>query len=152
MAFAMPAAIGVQLANPGRQVISLSGDGGFNMLMGDFLTAVKYKLPITVVIFNNGKLGLIKMEQEVEGYPEHETDLYNPDYTRLAESFGAEGISVTNPGDLEPALRKALSSDKPFIVDVHVYPDELTMPPKIELGQAWGFSKAKIREFFEIED
>ena len=152
MAFAMPAAIGAQLMHPHHQVISLSGDGGFNMLMGDFLTAVKYKLPIKVIIFNNSKLGLIKMEQEVEGFPEHETDLLNPDYALLAQSFGAEGVTVTKPDELETALEKALDSSKPFLVDVHVDPDELTMPPKIEIGQAWGFSKAKVKEFFEIED
>ena len=88
MAYALPAAIGAQMAYPDRQVISLSGDGGFNMLMGELLTAVKYKLPIKVIIFNNGKLGLIQMEQEAEGLPEAETDLQNPDYVALANAMG----------------------------------------------------------------
>ncbi|MCA9435932.1 MAG: pyruvate oxidase, partial [Candidatus Omnitrophica bacterium] len=87
MAFAMPAAIGAQLSRPDRRVVSLSGDGGFNMLMREFLTAVKYQLPIKVILFNNRRLGLIQMEQEAEGYPEHETDLFNPAYPLLAKSF-----------------------------------------------------------------
>jgi len=149
MAFAMPGALGAQLAYPNRQVISLSGDGGFNMLMGDFLTAVKYQLPINVVIFNNHKLGLIKMEQEVEGYPESETDLQNPDYAALAESFGAQGYTVTQPGELEEKLKTALNHSGPTIVDVHVNPDELTIPPKINADQAYGYGLSKIREFFE---
>ncbi len=149
MAYAMPAAIGAQVAYPDRQVISLSGDGGFNMLMGDFLTAVKYKLPIKVIVFNNHKLGLIKMEQEVEGYPEHETDLQNPDYAMLAKSFGAEGASVKEPSLLADEIKKALTHNGPYLLDVQINPDEITLPPKIELAQAWGFSLAKIREFFD---
>lgn len=149
MAFAMPGALGAQLAYPDRQVISLSGDGGFNMLMGDFLTAVKYKLPINVVIFNNHKLGLIKMEQEVEGYPESETDLQNPDYAALAESFGAQGYTVSRPNELEDKLKAALNNSGPTLVDVHVNPDELTIPPKINAEQAYGYGLSKIREFFE---
>jgi thiamine pyrophosphate-dependent acetolactate synthase large subunit-like protein len=146
MAFAMPGALGAQLAYPGRQVISMSGDGGFNMLMGDFLTAVKYKLPIKVFVFNNGKLGLIKMEQEVEGYPESETDLFNPDYKMLAESFGAKGESVKDPANLEESVKTALQHDGPYLLDIHIDPDELTLPPKIKLKQAWGFSLSKFRE------
>lgn len=148
MAYAMPAALGAQRAYSDRQIISLSGDGGFNMLMGDFLTAVKYNLPIKVFIFNNGKLGLIKMEQEVEGYPESETDLHNPDYALLAKSFGADGATVTHPQNLEEAVDKALKHPGPYLLDVHTHPDELTLPPKVELSQAWGFSNAKIKEFF----
>jgi thiamine pyrophosphate-dependent acetolactate synthase large subunit-like protein len=146
MAFAMPGALGAQLAYPGRQVISMSGDGGFNMLMGDFLTAVKYKLPIKVFVFNNGKLGLIKMEQEVEGYPENETDLFNPDYKMLAESFGAQGESVKDPANLEESVKTALQHDGPYLLDIHIDPDELTLPPKIKMKQAWGFSLSKFRE------
>jgi thiamine pyrophosphate-dependent acetolactate synthase large subunit-like protein len=146
MAFAMPGSLGAQLAFPGRQVISISGDGGFNMLMGDFLTAVKYELPIKVFVFNNGKLGLIKMEQEVEGYPENETDLFNPDYQLLAESFGATGNSVEDPSKLEDAVKTALEHDGPYLLDIHIDPNELTLPPKIKLKQAWGFSLSKFRE------
>ena len=146
MAYAMPASLGVQANYPDRQVISMSGDGGFNMLMGDFLTAVKYKLPIKVVVFNNGKLGLIKMEQEVEGYPEHETDLQNPDYAALAVAMGGKGFKVEHGGDLESVLKEALSTPGPVIVDVPVNPSELVLPPSIKMSQAIGFGLAKIRE------
>jgi thiamine pyrophosphate-dependent acetolactate synthase large subunit-like protein len=146
MAFAMPGALGAQLAYPDRQVISLSGDGGFNMLMGDFLTAVKYELPIKVFVFNNHKLGLIKMEQEVEGYPECETDLLNPDYAMLARSFGGTGASVKDPGSLKQAVQTALAHNGPYILDIQIYPDELTIPPSISMKQAWGFGLSKIKE------
>ena len=150
MAYAMPAAIGAQLAFPDRQVISLSGDGGFNMLMGDLLTAVKYQLPIRVVVFDNHKLGLIKMEQEVEGYPETETDLKNPNYAALAKAMGAEGFHVREPGQLREVLGEALAADGPALVDVEIDPDELTMPPKVDVSQAFGFGLAKFRELVNI--
>ena len=147
MAYAMPAALGVQLANSERQVIALCGDGGFNMLMGDFLTAVKYSLPIKVIIFNNRRLGLIQMEQEVEGYPEYETDLFNPDYEALAKSFGAKGQSISHPDELEEALQETFDCKGPALLDVKVASSELTIPPRINTQQAWGFTKAKIKEW-----
>lgn len=146
MAFALPGAIGAQLACPDRQVISFSGDGGFNMLMGELLTAVKYKLPLKIILFNNRKLGLIKMEQEVEGYPESETDLMNPSYPALAESFGAAGMSVREPGKLEKAVRITLESEGPYLLDVQIHPDELTLPPKLQPQQALGYGMSKVRE------
>lgn len=146
MAFALPGAIAAQLAYPKRQVISLSGDGGFNMLMGDLLTAVKYELPLKIILFNNQKLGLIKMEQEVEGYPESETDLLNPNYPALAKSFGADGKSIREPGKLDKAVQTALESEGPYLLDVHIHPDELTLPPKIQANQALGYGLSKIRE------
>jgi len=149
MAYALPAAIAAQLEFPDRQVISLSGDGGFNMLMGDFLTAVKYKLPIKVVIFNNGKLGLIKMEQEVEGNPEFETGLQNPDYKLLAEALGGKGFRAEKPSDLKQVLKDAFAAEGPVIIDVPINPDELTLPPKITTKQAIGFGLAKVKELFE---
>ncbi|MBI1357861.1 MAG: pyruvate oxidase [Acidobacteria bacterium] len=150
MAYAMPAALGAQLAFPGRQVISLSGDGGFNMLMGDFLTAVKYELAITVVVFNNGKLGLIKMEQAAEGYPESETDLRNPDYAALADAMGGKGFRVNGPSELRQKLTWALETDGPTLLDVPVSPDEITWPPKIQPSQALGFGLAKLRELVGV--
>lgn len=152
MAFALPGGIGAQLAHPDRQVIALTGDGGFTMLMGDLMTAVKYELPLTVVIFNNEKLGLIQMEQEVQGYPEFETGLLNPDFTALAQACGAEGWRVVEPGDLEGVLAEALASPAVSIVDVAVHPEERTMPPKISARQAFGYGLAKAREFFGLGD
>lgn len=148
MAYALPAAIGAQLTWPSRQLISLSGDGGFNMLMGDFLTAVKYRLPIKVVVFNNGKLGLIKMEQEAEGLPECETTLQNPDYVALAAAMGAQGFRITKPEEIDDVLTRAFAADGPVIVDARINPDEITWPPKIELSQAVGFGLAKVKELF----
>lgn len=149
MAYALPAALGAQLSHPGQQVISLSGDGGFNMLMGDFLTAVKYHLPIKVFIFNNHKLGLIEAEQEAEGLPESETDLLNPDYALLAKSFGAEGFRVTRPDELKETVAQAFTTEGPCLVDIEVSGDELPIPPKIRPYQAMNFAKAKLKELFQ---
>jgi len=147
MAFGLPAAISAQLEFPERQVIALCGDGGFQMLMGDFITAVKYHLPIKLIIFNNHKLGLIQMEQEVMGDPQYQVDLLNPDYAEFAKLCGGDGITVTKTTFLEDALKKAYTSKLPFIVNVEVNPDELTIPPHISLKMASGYAKAKIKEF-----
>lgn len=146
MAFAMPGALGVQALDRKRQVIAFSGDGGFSMLMGDFITAVNFDLPIKVIVFNNGKLGLVKMEMEVSGYPEYGTDLKNPDFAAIAKVCGGGGIRVTEPSKLQGAIKEAFSTPGPFLVDVVCNGEELTMPPKIELAQAWGFSLAKLKE------
>ncbi len=146
MAFAMPAAIGAQLTFPDRPVIAVAGDGGFAMLMADFATAVKYKLPITCVILNNSKLGFIALEQEAKGLPEHSIELHNPDFVKFAEACGGLGRRVDNPKDLKDAYEFAIASDKPVIIDVMVDPDELIMPPKITLEQALNFGIAKVRE------
>lgn len=147
MAFAMSGGIGAQHAFPDRQVIALCGDGGFAMLMQDFLTLVKYELPVTVIVFNNAKLQLIQLEQETRGYPEHKTDLHNPDYAAFAKNCGGLGFSVKDSSELPAALDKAFGSKQPCVIDVAIKPDELIMPPKINLSQAWHFSLAKVREF-----
>lgn len=146
MAFAMPAAIGAQLAFPDRPVIAIAGDGGFAMLMADFVTAVKYRLPITVVVFNNGKLGFIALEQEAKGLPEHSIDLVNPDFVKFAEACGGGGFRVEAPRDLRAVLEQAIALQKPALVDVAVDPDELIMPPKITAEQAVNFGIAKVKE------
>jgi thiamine pyrophosphate-dependent acetolactate synthase large subunit-like protein len=147
MAFALPGAIGAQFAFPGRQVIALCGDGGFSMLMADFMTAVKYELPITAVIFNNRKLGLIQMEQESSGLPDHKTVLHDMDYAAYARLCGGQGARVESVADLEAALQEAYASAEPWVVDVRVSGEELTRPPKIEPKTALQFGLAKIREF-----
>jgi pyruvate oxidase len=152
MGFALPGAIGAQLAFPQRQVIALAGDGGLGMFLGEYLTAVKYELPITVVVFNNQKLGLIQMEQEVEGDPEYQTHLHNADFAELARSCGGEGRKVTQRADLRDALHAALTSNRPYVVDVIVNPEERTMPPRIEPAQAFGYALAKTKEFFGLGD
>jgi len=148
MAVALPAAIGAQVGHPGRQVVALAGDGGFGMLMADFVTAVRYELPITIIIFNNGKLGLIQAEQETHGYPVSEVDLVNPDFAAFARLCGGNGISVREPDQLDAALDAALAGRRPALVDVHIDPDELPYPPVIRLNQAVGFATARIKEMF----
>lgn len=141
MANAMPQAIGAQAAFPGRQVISLSGDGGFAMMMGDFLTLTQLGLPVKVVIVNNSVLGFVAMEMKAGGYLATETtDLVNPNFAAMAEAMGVTGIRVEDPADVRPALERALATDGPALVDVVTAKQELAMPPKIRLEQAKGFS------------
>lgn len=138
MANAMPQALGLQKAFPGRQVISLSGDGGLAMLLGDLLTAVQEKLPIKVVVFNNGSLNFVELEQKVEGLLDNYTDLKNPDFGRLAEVIGFRGRTVTRSEDLEEAVQDFLAQRGPALLDVHTSRAELVMPPQIEAKQVAG--------------
>lgn len=148
MASAMPQAIGAQLTHPGRQVISLSGDGGFSMLMGDILTIVQYNLPVKIVVFNNSSLGFVAMEMKVAGLPPYGTDLKNPDFARMAEAIGIKGIRVENPANVRTALQKALEHDGPVLIDAVVNPSVLVMPPKIEFSQAKGFGMYALKQVF----
>lgn len=138
MANAMPQALGLQKAFPGRQVISLSGDGGLAMLLGDLLTAVQENLPIKVVVFNNGSLNFVELEQKVEGLLDNYTDLKNPDFGRLAEVVGFHGRTVTRSEDLEDAVQDFLAQRGPALLDVHTSRAELVMPPQIEAKQVAG--------------
>lgn len=138
MANAMPQALGLQKAFPGRQVISLSGDGGLAMLLGDLLTAVQENLPIKVVVFNNGSLNFVELEQKVEGLLDNYTDLKNPDFGRLAEVIGFHGRTVTRSEDLDEAVQDFLAQRGPALLDVHTSRAELVMPPQIEAKQVAG--------------
>jgi pyruvate dehydrogenase (quinone) len=140
MASAMPQAIGAQLAFPGRQVISLSGDGGFAMLMGDVLTIYQYNLPVKLVVYNNGSLGFVAMEMKVIGMPPFGTDLKNPNFAKMAEAIGIMGVRVENAEDVPAAVEKALAHDGPVLLDVLTNPAELAMPPKINFEEAKGFA------------
>ena len=140
MANAMPQAIGAQAACPGRQVISLSGDGGFTMLMGDVLTLTQLKLPVKIIVYNNGSLGFVAMEMKAAGYLDSGTNLENPNFAAMAEAIGIRGIRVETPESLEAAVRDALAHDGPVLLDVVTAKQELVMPPKIHLEQAKGFS------------
>jgi pyruvate dehydrogenase (quinone) len=143
MAPGLPYSIAAKLAYPDRQSIAFVGDGGFTMLMGEFLTAVKYNLPITVVIIKNNTLGQIKWEQIVFlGNPEYGCELHNPDFAKFAEACGGVGLTVERPEELRPALERALSSDRPTIVEVVVDPFEPPMPPKVSVEQALHFAEA----------
>jgi thiamine pyrophosphate-dependent acetolactate synthase large subunit-like protein len=149
MANAMPQAIGAQFRYPDRQVISLSGDGGFSMLMGDLLTIRQYKLPVKVVIFNNGILGFVALEMKAQGYPPFVTDLDNPDFGLMAEAIGIKGISVRTPDQVAPAISAALAYDGPVILNMYVNPSELSMPPTVSVDQAKGFSLYMWRQIMD---
>jgi pyruvate oxidase len=122
MGFGLPAALSSQIVYPNRQVVCITGDGGFSMVMADFLTAVKYSLPIKVLVFNNKQLGMIMQEQKMEGYANWQTELQNLDYASYAQICGGVGIKVDTPDELHEALDKAFSSDKPVIVDINTDP------------------------------
>jgi len=139
MANALPQAIGVQAAFPRRQVISMSGDGGFTMLMGDILTLVQMELPVKVVVFNNSKLGFVDLEQKVTGFLPAAVDLKNPNFAKLATSIGILGVRIDDPADLMEGVSEVLSHSGPALLDVVTNPLELSMPPKLQLDQAYGF-------------
>jgi thiamine pyrophosphate-dependent acetolactate synthase large subunit-like protein/rubredoxin len=122
MGAGLPGAMAAQIAYPDKQVVCITGDGGFSMVMGDFLTAVKYELPVKVILFNNKQLGMIMQEQKVENYPNWQTDLYNCDFAEFARNCGGIGIKVTDPKELDRSIENALSSDKPVIVDIDTDP------------------------------
>ena len=140
MANAMPQAIGAQAAFPDRQVISMSGDGGFTMLMGDFITLAQLNLPVKLIVFNNSSLGFVAMEMKAAGYLDTGTELKNPDFAAMSNAMGILGIRVEQSEDLKAALRRALTHDGPVLVDVVTATQELVMPPSIKLEQAKGFS------------
>jgi pyruvate dehydrogenase (quinone) len=148
MANAMPQAIGAQLTFPGRQVISLSGDGGFSMLMGDILTIRQLKLPVKIVVFNNGALGFVELEMKAAGMLEYGTTLDNPVFAKMAEAIGIRGIRVEDPSEVSPAIQAALDHEGPVLIDAMVNRQELSMPPKIQLDQAKGFSLYMLKATF----
>jgi thiamine pyrophosphate-dependent acetolactate synthase large subunit-like protein len=145
---ALAQANGVQALDRSRQVIVLTGDGGFNMLMGEFMTAVHHKLPLKVVVYNNSALGLITLEAESVGIvPFREAiEFPNPDFAALARACGGHGFTAKKPGELKSALSEALAADGPAIVDCVVAADEMPNMPHIELEQVGNYAIAKIRE------
>src|ERR1700742_827112 len=145
MANALPQAIGVQASHPGRQVVTLSGDGGLAMLLGDLLTLRQLKLPVKVVVFNNSSLGFVELEMKAAGLVDYGTELVNPNFAKLAESAGLFGARVEKPEELRAALTEALAHDGPALVEVLVNRQELSMPPTISLEQVLGFSLYMIR-------
>ncbi len=140
MANAMPQAIGAQAAYLNRQVVSLSGDGGFAMLMGDLLTFVQHKLPAKIVVFNNGVLGFVAMEMQAAGFLETGVNLDNPDFAAMASAAGFFARRVEDPADLADAVRAVLDHDGPALLDVVTAKHELSMPPTIGIEQMKGFS------------
>ncbi|MFE9393953.1 pyruvate dehydrogenase [Streptomyces flavidovirens] len=140
MANAMPQAIGAQFTDRDRQVIAMSGDGGFSMLMGDFLTLVQYDLPVKVVVFNNSSLGMVELEMLVDGLPSFGTANKNPDFAAVARACGAYGVRVEKPKHLTGALKDAFKHKGPALVDVVTDPNALSIPPKIRAGMVSGFA------------
>lgn len=145
MANAMPQSLGLQKAFPGRQVVALCGDGGLTMLMGDLLTAVQENLPIKIVVFNNGSLNFVELEQKVEGLLDNYTEQKNPDFGQLAQVIGFHGRTVTRSEDLASAVQDLLAQPGPALLDVHTTPTELVMPPQVEAGQVAGTAKYMAR-------
>lgn len=147
MANAMPQALGAQMQEPNRQVIACAGDGGFMMLLGDLRTAVTYELPVKIVVFNNGSLGMVKLEQNQGGLPEFGTELDNPDFAEVARAMGLDALQVTEANHLDEGIQEALSRPGPVLIDVHTNPEEIAVPPKVTAGDVWGFAIAKSKEF-----
>jgi len=139
MANAMPQAIGAQASHKGRQVISMSGDGGFAMMMGDFISLTQLGLPVKVVVLNNGTLGFVELEMKASGFIDTAVDLTNPNFAAMAEAMGIKGIRVEDPAKLEGVLKEALAHKGPVLVDVVSARQELVMPPKATLDQAFHF-------------
>ena len=142
MANALPHAIGAQVAFPNRQVISVSGDGGLSMLLGELVTARMYDLPIKVVVFNNSTLGMVKLEMLVNGLPDYGTDVHDVNYAEVASAIGLHGERVTEPTRLRGALQEAFAYNGPALIEVMTDPNALSLPPEIRSGQVIGFATA----------
>ena len=140
MANAMPMAIGAALCNPGRQVIAFCGDGGLSMLLGDLATIQQYRLPIKLIVFNNRALGMVKLEMQVEGLPDNEIDMVNPDFALVAQAMGFRGLTVHHPFEVNPALAAALREEGPVLINIMTNPEALAMPPSIEWAQVRGYA------------
>ncbi len=142
MANVLPHAIGAQFADPGRQVISMSGDGGLGMLMGELLTLKSHDLPVKTTVFDNSSLGMVKLEMLVEGVPEYDTDHGPVDRAALARGAGIEAIRIERPEDVVGGFERALAHEGPFLVDVVTDPDALSIPPHLSAAQVKGFAFA----------
>jgi len=140
MANALPQAIGAQTTYPGRQVISISGDGGLAMLMGDLLTLKQHELPVKTIVLRNDSLAFVELEMKASGFVDFGTDLRNPEFATIAEGAGILGLKAETPEQVEPMIVQALKHDGPALVEVLVSRQELSMPPTIKLDQAVGFN------------
>ncbi|NOW95928.1 thiamine pyrophosphate-dependent enzyme [Mucilaginibacter sp. SG564] len=139
MANAMPMAIGASLCYPGRQVIAFCGDGGLSMLLGDLATIKQYELPIKIIVFNNRALGMVKLEMQVQGLPDNETDMVNPEFAKIAEAMGFKGITVNDPEQLHNGIVDAFGHNGPVLLNIMTNPNSLALPPKIEWEQVKGY-------------
>ncbi len=142
MANALPHAIGAQFAQPGRQVISMSGDGGLAMLLGELLTVRRHRLPVKIVVFNNSSLGMVKLEMLVEGLPDYGTDHDPIDYATIARGVGIDAIRIEDPAGVRDGLATAFAMEGPVLVDIVTDPNALSMPPHVSKQQIRGFATA----------
>ncbi|MDN4480792.1 thiamine pyrophosphate-dependent enzyme [Demequina muriae] len=149
MANALPQSLGAQALDRSRRVVSMSGDGGLMMLLGDLRTAVTHRLPVVVVVFDNASLGMVQLEQQQGGLPSFGTELDNPDLAAVGTAMGLASRRVEEPGDLDAALAWAFSHDGPVLLDVITNPDEISVPPHPKVSQAWGYAVAKLTEGIE---
>jgi pyruvate dehydrogenase (quinone) len=140
MADALPLAIGIQASHPGRQVVSLSGDGGLSMLMGELLTLRQQHLPVKVVVLNNGALSFVELEMLADGFVNWGTDLDNPSFAEIGRAVGLHGVRIEHPNELEDGLREGLSHEGASVIEVMTVRQELSIPPKITFDQAKGFT------------
>jgi pyruvate dehydrogenase (quinone) len=145
MANALPQAIGAQVSHPGRQVVSLSGDGGLAMLMGDLLSLIQLKLPVKLIVFNNSSLAFVELEMKAAGILDFGTDLHNPDFAKMAEAAGILGLRAETADQVRPMIEQALRHDGPALVEAIVSRQELSMPPTITIDQIKGFSLFMIK-------
>lgn len=152
MANAMPHALGVQALDRSREVVALCRDGGLTMLLGDLITAVTEDLPIRIVVFDNGRLGMVKLEQEQAGLPEFGTRLVNPDLAAVATAMGLRAWRIEDADQLAPIMREAFAAAGPVLLDVVTNPNEIALPPETSAHQAWGFAIAKVKETIVSRD
>lgn len=148
MANAMPQAIGAAFARPETQIIALCGDGGLSMMLGDLATIVQYQLPVKLMVFNNRSLGMVKLEMEVAGLPDWQTDMSNTDFAAVAESMGIKGFSAHTPREADTAIEMALAHNGPALVNILTDPNALAMPPKANFDQMKGFATAMTKMMF----
>lgn len=140
MADALPLAVGAQASHPTRQVVSLSGDGGLAMLMGELLTLRQHHLPVKVVVLNNGSLGFVELEMKADGIVTFGTDLDNPSFAEIAGAVGLHGVRIEHPGELQQGLREGLAHEGASVIEVLTERQELSIPPRITVSQAQGFT------------
>ncbi len=148
MGVGIPGAVGASFATD-RQVIAITGDGSFAMTMMELITAKKYSRPVKIAVYNNSKLGMIKFEEEIMGYPEWGVDLLNPDFSKIAEAIGIKGIRVEDPNKLEAAIDEFLKFDGPAVLDTVIFANERPMPPKLVFSQVKGYVTSILREKLE---
>jgi pyruvate dehydrogenase (quinone) len=131
------------LTHPERQVIAFCGDGGLSMLLGDLATIKQYNLPIKIIVFNNRALGMVKLEMQVSGLKDQETNMVNPDFAMIAQAMGIRAFTVTQPQEVDAVITEALGmTDEPVLIDIYTNPNALAMPPKISFSQMKGMTES----------